>query len=445
MIKSKTVYICEKCQYESPKWAGKCPECGEWNSFQEDVILDTKSLSHKPLSPIKTKPQSLFKISRQEQRFSTGFKDFDLVLGGGIKIGSLILMSGEPGIGKSTLTLQLCKAASEKGKVLYISGEESAEQISSRAARLKISHENIQILNDNILESIIGHLEKETPQLVIVDSIQVMSSMDVPSISGSINQVRFCTEALMEYAKRNNITVIIIGHITKDGSLAGPKILEHLVDTVLFMEGDRYHNFRVVRSLKNRFGSTSESSIMEMTGDGMKEIENPSKLFLEGRKANAIGSAITVTMEGTKPILLEVQALTNTTVFGYPKRTASGFDLNRTNLLAAVISKYLKINLNSQDLFINVIGGLKLKENANDLAVAMAIISSYKKIALPENAVFLGEIGLCGELRSVNQLEKRVKEAQKLGFTKIITAKSNQTLKDTIAVSTLTEALALLA
>ncbi|MBD3270745.1 DNA repair protein RadA [Candidatus Peregrinibacteria bacterium] len=445
MVKTKTIYICSNCKTESPKWQGKCNQCNEWGTFTEEISLDKKNTFHSQ-NKISSKPQSLFKTSNQEDsRILTEFNDFNTLLGGGFKQGGLTLLSGEPGVGKSTLTLQICKNAAEKvNQVFYFSGEESPEQIASRAERLKISNQNIQIVSETNLEAILNHLNLHQPEFVIIDSIQVLNSGDIPSLAGSINQVRYCTECLMGYAKNNNCTMIIIGHITKDGHLAGPKLLEHLVDTVLFIEGDRMQNYRIIRSLKNRFGSTNEISIMEMQGIGLKEMANPSKIFLEGRNPNAIGSAITVTMEGAKPILLEVQALTHPTAFGYPKRTASGYDLNRTNLLAAVLGKYLKMNLNSQDLYINIIGGLKLRDTSSDLAVAMAIISSFKKIIIPSQTLFLGEIGLSGEIRNIPYLEKRLKEAKKLGFEKFIIPRSDKKIKDTFQVKNLEEAVKLL-
>ena len=431
-MKTKTVYTCQNCDYQSPKWVGKCPECNTWNSFTEETYRKPTgaiSESRHPLSA-PSKISGLHEYNgpgKTDTRIITRFTDLNLVLGGGFKVGSLVLLSGEPGIGKSTLTMQLCQdAAALDQKVLYISGEESPEQIADRAKRLGVTSPNISLLGETNLENILDHLHKQKPNLIVIDSIQVLHSAEVGSLSGTINQIRFSTEKLMEYCKGNNVTGLIIGHVNKEGSLAGPKVLEHLVDTVLFLEGERYQNFRIIRGLKNRFGSTNEISIMEMHEEGLREIENPSAIFLDGRKSNAIGSALTVTLEGSKPIILEVQALTNTTVFGYPKRTSSGFDLNRLQLLSAVIQKHLKLNLSSQDIFANVVGGFRLAEPAADLSVAMAIISSFKKIALPEKAIFLGEIGLSGELRSIGKLAKRVKEAEKLGFNTIITARSSE-------------------
>lgn len=430
-MKIKTSYICQNCQYESPKWIGKCPTCSNWNSFieQEKVVSSNKITSTRLDHP----PSAIQKISNSKpnnDRLITSLIDFNTTLGGGIKTGSLILLSGEPGIGKSTLTMQICRdLASLNQNILYCSGEESVDQVSSRAERLGIKSENISLVNESCLENLLIHLEKSNFNFLIIDSIQVLYSNDINSISGSLNQVRYCTEKIMEYTKRHGVTTLIIGHVNKDGNLAGPKMLEHLVDTVLFIEGDRYHNFRTLRCLKNRFGSTAEITLLEMQGEGLREITNPSEIFLDGRKENAIGSALTITIEGSKPIILEVQALTNTTIFGYPKRTASGFDLNRLQLLGAVIQKFLSLNLNSQDIFTNVVGGFRLQEPAADLSIAMATISSHLKQPLPGKTIFLGEIGLSGEIRKITNLEKRIKEAEKLGFDTIVTARGKDKIK----------------
>lgn len=429
-MKIKTVFACQNCGYQSPKWQGRCPDCQEWNSFTEESQVAPSKASaitasrhaHKIINPV-------IKLTdhrpSENTRLKIRFPDLNTVLGGGIKIGSLVLLSGEPGIGKSTLTLELCHdAVKAKQAVLYISGEESSEQIASRATRLKIQTDSISLFSETNLENILNQVDLLQPQFLVIDSIQVMYSLEIASLPGSISQIRYCTEKLMEICKSRNITCLIIGHVNKEGELAGPKVLEHLVDTVLFIEGERHQHLRIIRGLKNRFGSTNEIAIMEMTEHGLEELNNPSEIFLQGRKKGAIGSAITVTLEGSRPLVLEVQALTNTTIFGYPKRTASGFDINRLQLLGAVIQKYLKMSLNSQDIFVNVVGGFKLQEPSVDLSVAMATISSYKKIPLPEKTVFLGEIGLSGELRPASHIEKRIKEAEKLGFETIVTAAS---------------------
>ncbi len=416
-MKLKTIYICEKCGYNSQKWLGKCPECEAWNSFQEDVIDMKPDRKH---SGVKQTATPLSRQTESENRLATGIKELDRVLGGGIIEGAMMLLSGEPGIGKSTLTLSICEKIAMLGKnTLYVSGEESPSQIALRAKRMGIGNENINVLGETNLENILESLEGV--EFLVVDSIQVVSSGQMPSIAGSINQVRYCTETLMKFAKKSGVPVLIIGHVTKDGNLAGPKILEHLVDTVLLIEGERFADLRILRGLKNRFGSTNEVGLFEMKEDGMNEVDNASKLFLEGRKKDAIGSSITATVEGTRPLLIEVQALTSPTPFGYPKRAASGYDVNRLQLLLAVIQKHLQINVMAQDVYINVVGGYRLNDPASDIAVIMAIISSIKKKPLPEKTVFIGETGLSGELRNVSQLEKRIQEAKKIGFEEIIT------------------------
>ncbi|MBD3327940.1 DNA repair protein RadA, partial [Candidatus Peregrinibacteria bacterium] len=364
----------------------------------------------------------LSQIEAKTEKLKTGITEFDRVLGEGITAGSLTLLSGEPGIGKSTIVLELASKLADQGKkILYISGEESAEQISNRAGRLCIKSENVEITSENALENILHIIDSQNPDFIIVDSIQVIASMELPSIAGSINQVRYCSEEIMRVIKAKNIATFLIGHVTKDGTLAGPKMLEHLVDTVLLIEGERYQNMRILRSLKNRFGSTNEIGLFEMTENGLKQVLNASEFFLDGRKQNAVGSVITATIEGTRPLLLEVQALTHPSAFGYPKRTASGYDSNRLQLLLAVIQKHLNLNVNAHDVYINVIGGFKLRDHAADLAIILAIISSLKKMPLPSNIAAFGEVGLSGEIRKIAQHDKRVKESQKMGFSQLVT------------------------
>ncbi len=418
MLKEKTKFICNACGAESPKWIGKCPSCEAWNSFVEETISITPRKLSAKLSP-KT-PQKLSGIKSDFSRYQTRISEFDRVLGGGIVPSSLILFSGEPGIGKSTLTLQIAGAISKDHKVLLFSGEESLEQISNRAERLGINEEKLLALSEYNLETIIETMKTERPTLTILDSIQVISSLDIQANSGSITQIKYCTERLLETAKAQHIAIIIIGHVTKDGNLAGPRVLEHLVDTVISLEGDRFQQFRILRSSKNRFGSCNEVGIFEMKEKGLKEIKNPSEQFLEGRKKNAYGSAITVAMEGLRPFTVEVQALTTTSNFGFPKRTATGFDLNRLQILIAILEKHAKLNLQNQDVFVNVVGGIKLKEPAADLAVAAAITSSLLKKPINENTIIFGEMGLSGELRKISHMETRLKEAEKMGFSKIL-------------------------
>ena len=425
-MKLKTVYICENCESTSPKWLGKCPECNAWNSFHEDVVAKNGKRDHQG---IEQKATPLHQPPSNEKRIPTNIGELDRVLGGGIIEGSLTLLSGEPGIGKSTLTLKVCEGvAAQKENILYISGEESPQQISLRAQRLGVTSENLHILGETNLENIMATLESTKPGFIVVDSIQVMASAEIPSLAGSMNQVRFCTESLMGFAKQHNIPILIIGHVTKDGNLAGPKVLEHLVDAVLLIEGDRYQHLRVLRGLKNRYGSTNEVGLFEMTDKGLKEVADASKLFLEGRKEGAFGSAITTIVEGTRPLLLEIQALTSSTPFGLPKRAASGYDVNRLQLLLAVIQKHLRVNISNQDVYVNVVGGFKVNDPSTDLAVIMAVISSLYKAALPEGSIFIGEVGLSGELRSIPHLKKRVQEAEKMGFKHSYIPKSKEKL-----------------
>ena len=429
-MKLKTIYICQKCYHEVSNWMGQCPSCDSWNSFTEDVINVGKpqGLSQTPRntkiqasSPISLTQNQSNKNQTQSNTFITKISEFDRVMGGGIISGSLTLLSGEPGIGKSTLTLQIINSIAKENEVLLISAEESISQISSRAIRLGLK-ENIPAINEYNLETILKTIKSIKPAFVIIDSIQVISSMEIPSNAGSVNQVRYCTERIMEMAKSTNTSVLLIGHVTKNGNLAGPRVMEHLVDTVIQLEGDRFHQFRILRSTKNRYGSTNEVGIFEMNECGLQEVKNPSEQFLEGRKKDAIGSVITVAMEGTRPFLVEVQALVSTTPFGYPKRTSNGFDLNRLQLLIAVLEKYGKLNLQNQDVFINVVGGIKLNEPAADLAVVIAIASSLCKKPVGNCAIY-GEVGLSGELRQVSHNDKREQEAKKLGLTNIISSK----------------------
>ncbi|MFC1647707.1 DNA repair protein RadA [Patescibacteria group bacterium] len=432
MAKVKSSYICGECGYESPKWTGKCPSCEAWNSFSEQIV-EPKTARPGKIKAHAREVSPLVMGDVKEKRIPLKMDEINRVLGGGIMEGSLMLLTGEPGIGKSTLTLQICDQLSGgTAKVLYISGEESQNQIASRAARLGIKSERISFLAETNLDTIMATVRDFKPDFIVVDSVQVMQSSDLTSFAGSIGQIRYTAERFMEYAKTRNAPVLLIGHVTKDGNIAGPRVLEHLVDTVLYLEGDRYKQFRILRSEKNRFGSTNEIGIFEMASDGLREVANPSAGFLEGRKIDAVGSAITVTMEGTRPLLVEVQALSNLTPFGYPKRTSTGFDVNRAQLLISVLQKYAKINLANQDIFVNVVGGMRIKDPACDLGVLMAIASSFLQKSIPSDTCFIGEVGLSGEIRSVAQIDKRVKEAKKLGFKKVITPKEVSSVLDAI-------------
>jgi DNA repair protein RadA/Sms len=437
-MKTQSLYICQNCGQESPKWLGKCPSCEAWNSFEEDsssLRFSQNKLSKTPRNlKIESKSPTLLSgiENKNASRILTSLDEFNRVLGGGLVKDSIVLLSGEPGIGKSTLTLQVAVDMAEKEKVLLISAEESLEQIKERSLRMGGKQNSLHVLNEYNLETIIKTINEFKPTVAIIDSIQMISSLDVPSIAGSVNQVRYCAEQLMEVAKTKKIAIILIGHVTKDGSLAGPKILEHIVDTVLYLEGDSFHQFRMLKATKNRFGNCQEVGIFEMRENGMIEVKNPSSQFLEGKIENSFGSAIAVIMEGTRPFLVEVQALTSTSSFGYPKRTANGFDINRLQILIAVLEKYGRLNLQNQDVFINIAGGIKIKDPSADLAIIMAIASSLLKKPLPPSCAIFGEVGLCGEIRKVPFSDKREKEAIKMGFEKIISSKTCKEIKEAV-------------
>lgn len=416
--KPQTIYACSKCGAQSPKWTGRCLTCDSWGTISEEISetqtkTQTVKIDKKQLIDFTTTPPPVF------ERLVTNISEFDRVLGGGIVIGSLILLGGEPGIGKSTLILQLCDQL--KLPILYVSGEESASQIKMRMDRLKINFKDLKFLAANNIEKIVSFAIEEKPSLLIIDSIQTLYSSELPSEAGSINQVRICTVKLLEIAKKYNLPIIIIGHVTKDGQVAGPKSLEHLVDTVLYLEGSATDNFRLLRGAKNRFGSTNELGVFNMTEAGLLEVKNPSGLFLPQNQEPISGSVLTCIMEGTRPFLIEIQALATKTLFGYPQRKTSGYDINRLQMLIAVLIKRAQIPLVNQDIHLNVTGGLKITETGADLAVCLAIISSLKDKIIPAETIILGEIGLGGEVRPVQQIDKRIEEAQKLNFKKIIT------------------------
>ena len=393
MAKNKTIFVCNNCGYESPKWMGKCPACNEWNSFSEEKVINTKDTNYGKLSKEKSKPIELNKIVKStNERISTGFNELDRFLGGGLVNGSLILLGGEPGIGKSTLILQICEKINIKGKILYVSGEESAEQVKIRADRLNIKNENLLFLSETDINNIEEEIIKIEPELVIIDSIQTMYSNEITSAPGSVSQVREITAKIMRICKENGITTILIGHVTKDGNIAGPRVLEHMVDTVLYIEGERYFSYRILRGVKNRFGSTNEIGMFEMQQEGLVEIDNPSTILISERNENSAGSIIVSSIEGTRPLLVEFQALTTPSVYGLPRRTANGIDYNRLTLLIAVIEKKAGINLGNQDVYLNVVGGLKINEPAIDLGIILSTISSFKNIPISNEVVAIGEV-----------------------------------------------------
>lgn len=426
--KAKVQFECQTCGYISPKYLGRCPNCGQWNTMTEEVIQDTSDRRARvSLTGKKTQPQRLAEIvPKKEPRVKTKLIELNRVLGGGVVPGSLVLIGGDPGIGKSTLLLQVSQQLAEiGGKVLYVSGEESAEQIKMRAERLSSADTEFYLYAETDMNEISRAIENLEPDYVIIDSIQTMTQPDVTSVAGSVSQVRETTAELLKIAKTNGIAIFIVGHVTKEGSIAGPRMLEHMVDTVLYFEGDKHHTFRILRAVKNRFGSTNEIGIFEMREHGLEEVANPSQVFLEERLADATGSAIVVAMEGTRPILVEVQALVTPTMFGNAKRTTTGLDFNRVSLIMAVLEKRAGLLLQNQDAYLKAAGGVKINEPAIDLAVAVSIASSYKENGTKPTECFIGEIGLTGEIRRVNSIEQRVREAQKLGFTKVYLPKNN--------------------
>ena len=431
MAKAKTIFVCNECGYESAKWLGKCPACNSWNTFFEQKIekyTETNKMEKKANNT--PKPLNSY-IGQEANRTSTGYAELDRVLGGGLVKGSLVLLGGEPGIGKSTLILQLCEKVQGEGKVLYVSGEESAEQIKLRADRLEVKNEDLLFLGETDIDIVKDAISEINPKLVIIDSIQTMYSSEITAAAGSVSQVREITSQIMRMCKAQEITTIIIGHVTKDGTIAGPRVLEHMVDTVLYLEGERYNTYRILRAVKNRFGSTNEIGMFEMKQEGMCEVTNPSDILITERDDNPSGSCVVASMEGTRPILVEIQALTSQTVFGLPKRTANGFDYNRLAVLIAVIEKRANLNLGTQDVYLNVAGGMKLSEPAVDLGIIATVASAYKNVPIAKDVVIMGEVGLTGEVRRINLIEKRLKEVEKLGFKKCIIPENNKKgLKD---------------
>jgi len=427
MSKVKSAYFCQNCGHEAPKWLGKCPSCNQWNTFVEELVQKNIPQNVVAFSKSRTQsqPKAILDIQGVEQeRYQLSDNELNRVLGGGLVLGSLVLFGGEPGIGKSTLMLQL--AVTNKQQLLYVSGEESEQQIKMRAERIGVKNSACFILSETNVQNIFHHAEQIQPQLLIIDSIQTLYSPDIESSPGSISQVRECTAQLLRYAKTSNIPVFLIGHITKDGALAGPKVLEHMVDTVLQFEGDRNHVYRLLRTIKNRFGSTNELGIYEMLGSGLRQVENPSEILISNSDTSLSGVSIGATMEGMRPMLIEVQALVSTAAYGTPQRSSTGFDARRLNMLLAVMEKRCGFKLGSKDVFLNIAGGIKVDDPALDLAVVASVLSSNVDIAVNRNICLSAEVGLSGEVRPVYRTEQRIHEAQKLGFEKIILSQYNK-------------------
>jgi len=427
---TKTMYVCQQCGSESPKWQGRCPDCGEWNTYSEvQVSGGSAAAVNRAAATLRgdgSQPVALPDVSADEfPRLVVPGSEFNRVLGGGVVPGSLVLISGDPGIGKSTILLNIgAQLASNGRKVLYVSAEESIQQIKLRADRLGLKQPDLYLLGESDLDAVRTQISNLKPGLVIIDSIQTVYLPELPSTAGSVTQVRESTAALMKQAKSSHIPMFLVGHVTKDGNIAGPRVLEHMVDAVLYLEGDRFHQYRLLRSVKNRFGSTNEVGVFEMAAEGLIEVTNPSAAFLAERMGGVSGSTVAVTMEGTRPLLVEVQALTTPSATGMPRRTANGIDVNRLHLLLAVLTKRMNVPLYNQDVYVNIVGGLKIDEPAVDLAVAVAIASSFKNVQVDPELAVVGEVGLSGELRSVGQLDRRLNEAAKLGFRRAIYPKS---------------------
>ena len=422
--KEKSVFFCQECGYESAKWLGKCPGCGQWNTFVEELVSKQKKDSSRTTPSVEA--VALHEISYDDMlRIDTGIQELNRVLGGGMVPGALMLLAGDPGIGKSTLTMQLCGAIKTEASVLYVSGEESRQQLKMRAQRLDVKNENLMILTENNLEAIEAQIQKIKPKLVILDSIQTVYLPEIASAPGSVSQLRECTGRIMQWAKGMEISVIVVGHVTKDGSVAGPRVLEHMVDTVLFFEGERHNQFRILRALKNRFGSTNEIGVFEMQEKGLLEISNPSEIFLSERPRDAVGSVVVPCMEGSRPVLVELQALVASSPYGQPRRMTNGADYNRTAMLLAVLEKKMRLPLGNQDIFLNVVGGLKIDEPAIDLGIIVALVSSMQNRPIIDDVIILGEVGLTGEVRTISFLEKRLIEAEKMGFRMAVVPEAN--------------------
>ena len=423
--KNKIVYICSNCGYETAKWAGKCPDCGEWNTMEEAVKAavapKTAAAAYTVGASSLNKPLTIQEIDTDDElRYHTGLSELDRVLGGGLVKGSLILISGDPGIGKSTILLQICEYLGRNLRILYVSGEESARQIKLRASRLGVSSPNLRILSETDVQVVVEHIRTDKPDIVMIDSIQTMNFTDLNSSPGSVTQVRECTNAILRCSKSMDIPAILVGHVNKDGAIAGPKVLEHIVDAVLYFEGDRQMTYRILRAVKNRYGSTNEIGVFDMGETGLRQIENPSQAMLSGRPKNASGTCVTAVMEGTRPLLAEIQGLATTSGFGTPRRMSTGFDYARMALILAVLEKRAGFYFSNLDAYLNVVGGLRIDEPAVDLAVAMSLVSSLKDTPIRDDTVVFGEIGLAGELRSVSHIEARVSEAYRLGFTRCV-------------------------
>lgn len=450
MAKTKYKFVCQSCGYTTAKWLGRCPECGAWDSLVEEAEVTTKAgKSYLPTTSEKIKPRTIASVAQVKvERLATGIHEFDRVLGGGVVPGSLVLLGGTPGIGKSTILLDAGLRFGQRGiKVLYVSGEESEEQTAMRAVRLggASANENLLIMTATDLDAILAQANAVKPQLLIIDSIQTMYNAELPTAAGSVGQVRECTAKLLQFAKTTNIAVLVIGHVTKDGNIAGPRLLEHMVDVVLQFEGDRSYAFRVLRALKNRFGSTEESGIFSMEAGGLAEVANPAGLFLEDRDGEAAGSLIGACMEGNRPIMVEFQALVAKTPYGMPRRTAVGFDYNRVNMLLAILERRLDLDFGMYDAYVNVVGGMRITEPAADLAVAAALVSSYRNRPVPKGVLCFGEVGLTGEVRRVSAPERRIMDGINLGFTRFIVPDSQLRLPKVdaqiIRVKTLEQAL----